>query len=613
MQASINDITEQLKWESQYEYDATGASRIPDYVINTWKIIPIKKNWNSETKKVCYRLNFLANLFYYSVQCLKKTRFQLNPDPEKNLHLQMCTVVMKDGLKEVIEIPRDHFKSSVYSECFPSWRALPFTAADEDYMLRLGATPLFIEWMKKVHQQDIRILLVSEVADNATKLGVKVSNHYVNNEFFRTIFPEILPDTSCTWKNNSLHQKRTKEGSQHGEGTFDFIGVGAALQSRHYDLVVQDDLVGKEALKSEVVMNDTIDYHKLLVGAFDTEGGKDNDELVVGNRWSYKDLNSHIRETEEYFNFITHSALGGCCDLHPYGIPIFPESFSKELLARWNRRLGMYLFSCQFLNFPINPAKQKFNKSNFKYFTFERDFDTNTFKESQVKPGDGNQQKHYRIKIKHKVNEGDVEDDIYPRNLKRYMIIDPNHAMQKGRCRNAISILGLLQKPFRLYLLDPWAEACSADKFVAEIFKKAKAWKMTEIWIEAVGFQKFLKYHLEYYVKQNCNKPGNEFMRTITFKELKSSTGLNAKEERIDSFIPITERKELWLDRNNCDVFLEEALKYGNAGAMIDLLDATSYITQIAPVEYNDDDEIRKYLLARQQRFTRAMTAQMGA
>ena len=99
--------------------------------------------------------------------------------------------------------------------------------------------------MHRCHNQDIRILLISETIKNAIKLGTRISNHYQNNDTFREIFPEIIPGTSETWTNDSLHQRRTKEGKANGEGTFDFIGVGAALQSRHYDLAIQDDLVGK--------------------------------------------------------------------------------------------------------------------------------------------------------------------------------------------------------------------------------------------------------------------------------------------------------------------------------------------------------------------------------
>src|SRR6185437_10601146 len=299
-----------------YKIGMLGEAYIPRNVINSFRLIPIETNWDNETKKTAYRLNSFANLFYFAVTVLRKNKFQLNPDPRKNLHLQMCLAVMKDGLKEVIEIPRDHYKSTVYSECYPMWRALPFGNRDIDLLQKIGCTDIYIDWMLKAHRQDIRLLLVSEVTKNAEKLGKRIRNHYETNEFFKELFSEIIPDSQCVWTNQSLHHKRTPEGMAFGEGTFDFIGVGGALQSTHYDASIQDDLVGRDALKSETVMNDTIEYHKLIVGAMDADsedGARDFDELVVGNRWSYKDLNSHIRMEEPYFNFITHSALGGCC------------------------------------------------------------------------------------------------------------------------------------------------------------------------------------------------------------------------------------------------------------------------------------------------------------
>jgi hypothetical protein len=613
---TLDILEDVMKQESDYESDFLGASRISSKDIHSFPLIPVK-GLIGKARKIAYTVNSLANLYWFSVIILHKNKFQTNPDPLKNLHLQMCNLVMKDGLKEVIEIPRDHYKSSVYSECFPMWRALPFTAEYEDIFKKLGASDRYIEWMKRIHSQDVRILLVSETIGNAIKLGLRINNHYVNNELFRYVFQEILPDSSCIWKSESYHQKRTKQGSGHGEGTFDFIGVGSALQSRHYDDVVQDDLVGKEALKSEIVMRDTIEYHQLLVGAFEadvTDGKRDNNEIVVGNRWAYNDLNSHIRVNEKEFTFVTHSALGGCCKLHPPGTPIFPEAFSLEKLYNWKRRLGTYLYSCQFENLPIDPSKQIFRKENFRYFSFEKDYSTFTFREDQVSKNEqateGEQVRHHRTLIKHHVNEGDVEDNIYPRNLKRYMIVDPNHAMQKGRARHAITVTGISQRPQRVYLLDVWAEASTATKFVQQIFKLAKVWKITEIYLETVGFQKFLKFHLEYYIQMNRDKPGNEYMRAITFKELKSSTALNAKKERIDSFVPITERKELWLDAKNCDLFVDEAEKYGTPGALVDVLDTLSYGLQVWNFDTVSDAELEKYLRVRQQRFVRSMTLQ---
>ena len=597
-----NEAQEEALIKKGYKIGMLGEAYIPRNVINSFRLIPIESKWDNESKRLAYRINGFTNLFYFGVVLLKKNKFQLNPDTRKNLHLQMCLAVMKDGLKEVIEIPRDHYKSTVYSECFPQWRALPFTERDAETLLKLGCSEIYVDWMKKSHKQDIRILLVSEVTKNAEKLGKRIRTNYENNEFFKEVYPEIIPDAGCVWTNNSLHQKRTLTGKGFGEGTFDFIGVGGALQSTHYDLSVQDDLVGRDALKSETVMNDTIEYHKLIVGAMDADsedGARDFDELVVGNRWSYKDLNSYIRMEEPYFNFITHSALGGCCGLHPYGNPIFPENFSLTKLGRWKKRLGSYLFSCQFLNFPINPEKCKFTLSDLRYFEYVPDNSGATFIRTPEKP--------VRTKIRHRVAEGDNEEDIFPKILDRYMVVDPNHAANRGRCRNAITVTGVRQDKRRIYLLKAWAKSSSEKEFVETIFKTALQFKLTKVHLETVGFQKFLKFHLEYFQTVNKNKEEWKGIEYIKFVELKSSNTENAKEVRIDSFVPITERHEFWINVDDCEDIKEEMKTYGNKGALIDLLDTLGYGTQIWQFDTVDQDYIEEVINQQKNRFMRAM------
>jgi hypothetical protein len=610
-----------LKREDDYVFDSLGGKYIPRTVINSWRLIPVHALTDDRSKQKAYRLNSQANLYYFAVNVLRKTKFQQTSDLRRNLHFQMCMVVMKDGLKEVIEIPRDHYKSTVFSECFSIWRALPFTDEDEDTMMTLGATPMYIEWMRKVHNQDIKIILVSEVTKNAEKLGRRTRNHYENNEFFKKLFPEIIPDAkSGVWTNQSLHQKRSSAATGDGEGTFDFIGVGGALQSTHYDLAIQDDLVGREALKSETVMLDTIEYHQLLAGAMDADAknaGRDFDEIVVGNRWSYKDLNSYIRTNEQYFNFTRHSALGGCCNLHPLGEPIFPEAFSVAKLARYKQRFGTYFFSCQWLNLPINPERCKFNLGDLRYFHYEFD-DSNTTHfaddDGRTVPFTRNYQsgkelgKPRRVKIRHHVAEGDVDEDIFPRSLTRYMVVDPNHAGAKGRCRHAISITGVRQDTRRIYLLKGWAKACSIQEFVETIFRFAIGFKISTIHLETVGAQKYLKFHLEYFITVNRDKPEWQGIEYIRIADLKSSNTENAKIERIDSFVPITERKEFWVNANDCDVIREEMETYGNRGALIDLLDTLGYGPQVWNFEQHDEKELAALLNAQQQRFVRAQS-----
>lgn len=614
------------------EVGELGDTVVPRSIILGYNLIPTEalpaipfsgSRWWESPKHIAYRMNALMDLYYLSTVVLGKKRFSKNPDKRKNLHYQMCLTVMKDGLKEGIEIPRDHFKSTVYSECFPIWRALPFGKREEDLFSNMGYSDLYIEWMRRTHSQDIRILLVSETIKNAVKLGLRIANHYENTALLRELFPEIIPTASETWTTESLHQHRTPEGRGQGEGTFDFIGVGGALQSRHYDLVVEDDLVGRDARKSPIVMADTIDYHQILVGATDNDPnnpGRDFDEIVVGNRWSYDDLNSHVRAEEPYFSWTTHSALGGCCSLHPFGEPIFPEAFTKQKLLRWKRRLGSYHFSCQFLNFPIDPSKAKINMGDLRYFHFEKVTGALAPPRELSGPRAFNslgigQPQQYRIAIRHHVAEGDVDKDIFPRNLDRYMIVDPNHggahmgqeAGKDGRCRHAIAVTGVSRQPRRVYLLDQWAEAVSINEFVERIFFYSIKWKLRKIHVEAVGAQKYLIYHLNKFVEEH--KYTHPELAGIEYVELKSSQAAGAKRERIENFLPVIESHELWLDANNCEEFKEEAEKYGQSKGLIDLLDVMSYGPQVWKFDTRNEEEVSEFVRKQMALYRRRVMA----
>ncbi len=360
-------MTEVINFEPSIDFV---ASMKQESWADKWLILPIVDGMDPKTIDWVHTLNSLGSLFYFSKVVLRKHRFT------SHLHKDICDSLEKDNLKEVLEIPRDHFKSTICSEAFPMWRALPLTAKHEAYMRALGYGDEFIRWMKYAHNQDARNLLVSANITNAAKLGRRIDFHYNNNGFFRGLFPEILPEKSDLWSSFSMTQKRSKTStSAQGEGTFDFLGVGAALQSRHYDLIVEDDLVGLDALDSELVMQGIIDYHKLLVGAFDSVPGRPDlsgDEIVVGNRWQYEDLNAYLRKFETEFKITTHSAVGGCCSKHPYGTPIFPEEFSIQRLHSIQERLNTYFYSCQYLNAPAPPGEEKFKESNLRWFSYDR-------------------------------------------------------------------------------------------------------------------------------------------------------------------------------------------------------------------------------------------------
>ena len=509
------------------------------------------------------RLNGLGSLYYFIKINLKRRRLT------DALHMPICRSLERRHIKDVYEISRDHFKSTICGEGLPMWRALPVSNQDEDEFTSYGYSPEFVRWMHEVHNPDARNLLVSENITNAAKLGKKIRGHFESNAIFRASYPEILPDTSCTWTDYSLHIKRPNKSGTHGEGTFDFLGVGSAVQSRHYNgILIEDDLVGRKAIESQSIMDKTIEYHKLLVGVFENEDAVfENDELVVGNRWAYHDLNTYIKENEPWFTFVNHSALGGCCDIHPPDQPIFPEEFSFEKLMRLKERLGAYHFSCQFLNNPSSPEDADFRKEWLNYYTLGVDANS------------------YPVIVCDAKN-GKVFKDRRLAEMSIAMTVDPRHSGNDtaGRCRHAIVVLGSLiikegeKERQHFFLLDEWAQGTNYDTFYNKIYQMAKKWKIRRVGFESVAAQKYAIHHI-----QTMNKYQDWPISIVELKgevEAPDGTMSRKKEWRIRNVLaPVFESERFWVQRCHQD-FIGEYTTFPK-GRFCDLLDAMAYAPQI--------------------------------
>jgi hypothetical protein len=522
------------------------------------------------------RLNCLGSLFYFLKHALRRERLT------ESLHLPLCLSFEQWHIKDVIEIPRDHFKSTCASEGLAMWRALPLTQQDVDEFYTLGYSDEWVRWMIHAHNPNSRNLLVSGNITNAAKLGKKIRWHFESNSDYRAFFPETLPDTSCTWTDYSLHVKRpsTGAGGAHGEGTFDFLGVGSAVQSRHYNgIVIEDDLIGIKEAESQALMDKAIDYHQLLVGIFEAEDpNHELDELVIGNRWGYADLNSHLRENEPEFAFQSHSALGGCCALHPPDTPIFPEEFSLDKLLKRKQRLGNYKFSCQFLNNPSAPEDADFKLEWLHYF--------------ELKWNDKG-----RFTVVNEVENGQVRQDLKQSRLNIAMVVDPNHSgnQGRGRCRHAIVVVGC-DDVGNHYLLESWAQAASFDVFYNKIFEVAMKFGLTRVGVETVAAQRYIAHHL----MSMCQSKGY----AIRIDELKGEVDLGdgeisrRKEFRIRNVLsPIAEQGKLFVQRRQVD-FVNEYQTFPK-GRYVDALDALAYAPQL--VRQPMDDATHFALLAQNQ------------
>lgn len=538
------------------------------------------------------RMNCLGSLFYFVRVALRRRRLTAS------LHLPLCRSFEREHIKDVIEMPRDHFKSTCASEGLAMWRALPLSQQDVDTFYQLGYSDEFVRWMYRAHNPDSRNLLVSGNITNAAKLGKKIRFHFESNSMYRGLFPETLPDTSCTWTDYSLHVKRPagSSGGAHGEGTFDFLGVGSAVQSRHYNgIVIEDDLIGLKEAESQALMDKAKEYHQLLVGIFEAEDPTHElDELVIGNRWGYDDLNSYLRENENIatdpmgFRFESHSALGGCCDKHPIGQAIFPEEFSEAKLMARKRRLGSYKFSCQFLNDPSSPEDSEFKEEWLNYFEVLNQTDGATW----------DRQTH-KWKVKHCVANGVVKNDLRASSLNMGMIVDPNHSGQGGRCRHAIIVVGV-DAQNNHFALETWADAVGFDAFYDKIFEVAQRWKLHKCGVETIGAQTYIKDHIEYL----CMVKGYS-LKVVDLKgavQLEDGTTARSKKYRILGVVqPLAESGKLWVQKHQ-QSFINEYLTFSmkRNSRYVDQLDAFAYCGEVADRPM-DDMDAGSFLLANQQ------------
>jgi hypothetical protein len=528
-----------------------------------WNILPwTGDKLSHEAKLTALRLNSLGDPYFFGKAVLGYDRFV------RHLHGRWLDRLSDPELKLVFQAPRDHFKSTCGTVTLSIWWALPFGNREEDWMYRLGYSEAWVRYMRRIHDPNVRIAIASETEPNAIMMGFRFDAIYESNKVFRDVFSDILPQTGSTWNQLLKTQNRTKGD---GEGTFNFMGVGTVLQSRHFDRSIQDDLFGEEALYSESTRDRTIEWHQRLPGAFDTDrlsARLMNLELVIGNRWGLNDLNGHIMENDTSFSFETHSAEGGCCPHHPPGQPIFPEEFTMDRLASLRVRFGIRSYSAHYLNMPISEEECAFRKQWIPRFLLKV--------KEMGNSNDGTPIKKTVIERLGK-KEGEVYDDILVSELKRMIVLDPNHGGEKGRARHAAVCVGLRRRADgkkELYLLEAWAKACSHDQMIGEVGNMATRWHADTLHIETIAGQDGWLYFFE--------RDMREKLPRMYVVSLPKERGSGAKERRITSMSPMYERGQVWVKNTGggSEEFMREYELHPN-GKTVDLIDCMGYLFNI--------------------------------
>lgn len=467
--------------------------------------------------------------------------------------MERFVTLWADGAwKQAIEWSRGFFKTTCYTIGCGIWGVLPVTEEDTEYAThRLGLGEEDWAHRTAVHDQDATQLLAFEVIANAKKkLGI-IKWHFEENTLFRQVFPEIAyTGSESPWNNECLRIRRVGARKRDAEGTFEAIGVGGSLQSRHYSRVWEDDLVGEKARKSPPVMEDTIGWHARLAGAF--EDASTQTRFLISNRWGYADLNSYVRANEPDFVFHTRSAIELNVE-SGQDEAVFPERFDLEALDKIKNSGSMtkYDFSCQYLNSPVLPGEREVSTDSLHY---------------------------YRVEEDGKIVCETCKATFYASQLNRYLQYDPYNAKGAGSTSCPALVAVGAASDGHVFLLDSFTSKENYGKIYDKIFKMNDVWRPKLFIYEDVGHQNHCAFHIQ------------EIGKTTEYREkhkpfpriLGVTTGNRSKEARIrEGLFPVIEKKKFAIRKTHITFLKQlETFPHKQFDHDYDLLDALAQGTK---------------------------------
>lgn len=275
-------------------------------------------------------------------------------------------------------MPRSFVKTWISSIAYPIWITLRRTSPDE--------FPEGVNSSDKFWQlgPNMRILIASYIITNAEKMIGLIRKTYESNTAMQILFPEVIPENfkKVKWSNEAACINRDVDST---EQTFEAAGIGGGSVSRHYDLIIEDDLIyakkddftNKELQPNQDAIDKAIGWHKIVTSLL--VPGKHTRIHNTGTRWAKHDLVDYIWTHEPDYKIfrracvkLTDAQLAsnkGEKDFNWETVePEWPECYDHTELMVIARAQGPYMFATQYLLLPMSPEDLLFNPSDLELY-----------------------------------------------------------------------------------------------------------------------------------------------------------------------------------------------------------------------------------------------------
>jgi len=311
----------------------------------------------------------------------------------------------------LIELPRSSFKSTIFTVAACIW---------------------FI-----IRNPEIKIGLGSWKHDIAKGFLTEIKSHLEENDLLKRLYPEIFYDDprkeSPKWTDEMIRVIRLSKYKEH---TIETFGIEKQPTSRHYDIIILDDVVNETNVTSNDIIQKTKDKFRLLTSLLVVPK---NPIFVIGTRYHFNDLYSELEENEDWLVYKRPALIDGS--------PLFPERLGIEELEKVKKIQGLYIYSCQYLLTPMSPEDRTLNPSLLQTY----------------KP-----------------------DDL-PEDLHIYGGMDIAFSTTKRSDRTAIIVLGYDPVETNIYILDGKAFRGEPADILDAIVEIGRKWHFKKFNIETIG------------------------------------------------------------------------------------------------------------------------------
>lgn len=424
------------------------------------------------------------------------------------LHLPVADFVQDPETKRaLLVLPRGHFKTTIATISYSIWLL--------------------------INNPNERIIICGSTSTNSERFLSRIRQAFEANEFFRWIFPELIPDFSSktvNWNQSAITIPRSK---QYPDPSVDTIGVGGKVAGRHCTVKIGDDIIGEQAAKSLEEMQKTLEWHELAESLL--ESPEKNIDRQSCTRWHHTDdVAGYIMAKDKRYKVMVRSAIED-------GKSLFPQRFSLKMLEEMRERKPR-IFATQYMNEPLNKEDLDFDVAWLKYYTYGAD--------GAIVAEDGTQSTSIK-------------------NLQIYIRVDPALSSDPESCRTAFVVDGM-DKNERIFVLDVIAKRVDPVGSMDILFYLIKKWNPYAVAMEEVLFQRVFK---QWMLKEASRRGIN-----VPIRPLKTSTK-RSKEERIRGISHYFAGGMVYLLRGMTN-FVEEYSTFP-LGHTVDILDAFSYGPQM--------------------------------